>query len=101
VLRKGAEIAFTHHEKYNGSGYPSGTRGDAIPLAGRITALADVFDALTSDRPYKKAWTMDESLDQIKSDSGTHFDPKVVDAFLTVLPEVNKIKAHYSGLKVA
>lgn len=78
-LKAGGVIAFTHHEKYDGTGYPKGLKGDMIPVMGRIVAVADVFDALTSKRPYKEAWSFDESIAYIKSVSGTHFDPVLVD----------------------
>ncbi|MFS2014644.1 HD domain-containing phosphohydrolase [Azospirillum sp. CT11-132] len=84
-LSMGAEIAESHHEKFDGSGYPRGLAGDAIPLAGRIVAVADVFDALLHRRPYKKAWDIGEVLDLLRAEAGSHFDPRVVDAFLTVL----------------
>ncbi|CAO3410863.1 Response regulator [Azospirillum largimobile] len=84
-LSMGAEIAESHHEKFDGSGYPRGLAGDDIPLAGRIVAVADVFDALLHRRPYKKAWDIAEVLDLLRAESGRHFDPRVVDAFLAVL----------------
>ena len=80
-LQMGAVIALGHHEKYDGSGYPQGLVGETIPLPARIAAVADVFDALTSIRPYKKAWTFQESLQLIQSESGKHFDPACVRAF--------------------
>ncbi len=100
LLRAGATIALTHHEKFDGSGYPYGTKGEDIPLAGRITALVDVFDALTSKRPYKEAWPMSEALDRIKQDAGKHFDPRLVEAFFTVIPRVNAIKVRYANVQV-
>ncbi|PWC36584.1 transcriptional regulator [Azospirillum sp. TSO35-2] len=84
-LSMGAEIAESHHEKFDGSGYPKGLSGDAIPLAGRIVAVADVFDALLHRRPYKKAWEIAEVLELLRAESGSHFDPRVIDAFLAVL----------------
>ena len=78
------QIALTHHEKWDGSGYPSGLAGDAIPIAGRIVAVADVFDALTHPRPYKPAWSTADAIAEIESQSGRHFDPKVLEAFLSV-----------------
>lgn len=84
LLRTCEEIAATHHERWDGSGYPEGLRGEAIPISGRATALADVFDALTHRRPYKPAWTIDEALAQISKDRGTHFDPQLVDVFMTL-----------------
>lgn len=84
-LALGAVIAQSHHEKFDGSGYPHGLAGEAIPLIGRITAVADVFDALTHERPYKHAWPAEEAIAWLKAESGRHFDPEVVDAFLTTL----------------
>ncbi|WP_247894526.1 response regulator [Azospirillum sp. B510] len=84
-LSMGAEIAESHHEKFDGSGYPRGLAGDAIPLAGRIVAVADVFDALLHRRPYKKAWDIAEVLDLLRAEAGGHFDPRVIEAFLAVL----------------
>ncbi|MEQ6340585.1 MAG: response regulator [Gammaproteobacteria bacterium] len=80
ILRVAAQIALTHHERYDGTGYPHATKGDDIPIVGRITALADVFDALLSCRPYKKAWEMDRVLELINNETGKHFDPLCVDA---------------------
>jgi len=93
LLQKGAEIALTHHEKWDGSGYPNGLSGDDIPISGRICALSDVFDALTSVRPYKPAWPAEQAIVHIHQSSGTHFDPKLVKLFETVLPEINEIRA--------
>ena len=95
VLKAGAQIAISHHEKFDGSGYPYGLRASAIPIFGRIVAVADVFDALTSERPYKKAWELDRSLALIREGSSRHFDPDCVDAFLAVLDEVLEIKAKH------
>lgn len=81
-------IALTHHEKWDGSGYPSGLSGKDIPIEGRICAICDVFDALTSERPYKKAWPIDKAVDLIISKSGKHFDPQLVEAFEKVLPDI-------------
>jgi putative two-component system response regulator len=82
VLQLARDIAQTHHEKWDGTGYPDGRRGEAIPLAGRIVAVADVFDALTHQRPYKTAWPLERAIDEIVNQRGRHFDPTVVDAFL-------------------
>lgn len=90
------EIALSHHEKWDGSGYPYGLAGEAIPLTGRIAALADVFDALTSVRPYKKAWTVEASVALIKENSGSHFDSDLVAVFLQQLPEILEICARFS-----
>jgi putative two-component system response regulator len=88
-------IALTHHEKWDGSGYPQGLRGSEIPLAGRIAALADIFDALTSTRPYRKALPVEEALEIIKQGRGSHFDPDVVDAFLAITDEILAIRDSY------
>jgi putative two-component system response regulator len=85
LLRLAQMIALTHHEWWNGTGYPQGMKEDEIPLAGRIVALADAYHALTRDRPYKKAWTAEESVAEISRLSGSQFDPQVVEAFLRVL----------------
>lgn len=96
LLRAAREVALTHHEKWDGSGYPQQLRGDAIPLFGRIVAVADVFDALTSQRPYKPAWTVEAAVAAIEEGVGAHFDPVVVRAFKTALPEMLIIKARYA-----
>ncbi|MBX6363038.1 MAG: response regulator [Gemmatimonadetes bacterium] len=84
VMRLAAEIAASHHEWWDGSGYPRGLRGEEIPLAGRIVALADVYDSLTHARPYKRAWTQEEALAEIASGRGTHFDPRAVEAIFAL-----------------
>lgn len=88
IMRMAAVIAATHHERWDGFGYPQGLRGEQIPIEGRITAVADVFDAVRSHRPYKPAFTLEQSLAIIRGGSGTQFDPDVVDGFLRALPEV-------------
>ena len=88
-------IALYHHEKWDGSGYPHGIGGEEIPLVARIVAIADVFDALTSERPYKVAWSIDDTLQEIRRLSGVHFDPVLIDAFHEILPEVIAIKEAY------
>lgn len=95
VLRLGAEIALTHHEKYDGSGYPDGLVGDAIPLAGRIVAVADVFDALNSARPYKPMWEIEHAREYLREHRRSHFDPACVDAFLARWDEVLDIRQQY------
>ena len=90
------EIALTHHEKWNGSGYPNGLKGEEIPLEGRIVAVADVFDALTSVRPYKKAWTVEDAVTELEQNSGKHFDPVLIERFIMILPEILKIKEAYA-----
>lgn len=91
-LSMGLDIALCHHERWDGSGYPAGLAGEAIPLAARILALADVYDALTTVRPYKTAWTHEEALTYIRENRATHFDPEVVDAFLTNEERANGIR---------
>ena len=98
LLELAKEVALTHHEKWDGSGYPRGLVGENIPLSGRIVMLADVFDALTSERPYKKAWTEADAITEIGHGSGTHFDPKIVTAFMKTLPEILEVKNNSSQL---
>jgi putative two-component system response regulator len=95
LLQCAAKLALAHHEKFDGSGYPQGLAGEAIPLHGRIVAVADVFDALTSERPYKKAWTLDAAVDFLKTNAGSHFDPVCVEAFLAAWPQVLEIRQRY------
>jgi putative two-component system response regulator len=92
MLQLAAEIAYSHHERFDGTGYPNSLRGEAIPLAGRIVAVADVFDALTNVRPYKQAWTLDAARDFLLENSGSHFDPACVNALLKRWPEVLAIR---------
>ena len=82
ILRAGAQIAISHHEKFDGSGYPRGLKGTDIPLFGRIVAVADVFDALTSERPYKKAWALEDARAFLEDGRGKHFDPLCIEALL-------------------
>ena len=98
VLKLAGQIALSHHEKWNGRGYPQGLAGDNIPLAARIVGLVDVFDALTSKRPYKDPFPVEVALDIIEKDRGQHFDPDVVDVFLENIHEILKIKEEV-GLK--
>lgn len=96
---KAAELAYCHHERWDGTGYPRGLRGEEIPLAARLFAVADVFDALTSDRPYRTALTFEQAAAEIARGRGTHFDPKVVDAFLRVpVAEWAAIRRNLSGV---
>jgi putative two-component system response regulator len=96
ILKLASEVAISHHEKWNGRGYPNNLKGNDITLVGRIAAVADVFDALTSERPYKKAWTVEDAAALIKKESGEQFEPRIVKAFFNVLPEILKIKEQYS-----
>jgi len=95
LLKTAAIVASQHHEKWNGRGYPDGLAGEDIHIYGRITAIADVFDALASDRVYKKAWELDRILNLFKEERGQHFDPNVVDAFFDQLPAILKIRDEY------
>lgn len=98
MLQLAAEIAYTHHERFDGTGYPVGLKGEDIPLAGRIVAVADVFDALTSTRPYKKAWPIEDARQYLLDNRGTHFDPRCVDALLNRWPEVEEIRTGFKKI---
>ncbi len=91
-LEVGITIARSHHEKWDGSGYPEGLKGDDIPLSGRIMALADVYDALRSKRVYKEAFSHEKTCNILREGSGTHFDPAVIDAFLSIEAEFAEIR---------
>ncbi|NRR29242.1 response regulator [Oxalobacteraceae bacterium] len=95
MLQLAAEIAFSHHERFDGSGYPNGLAGAGIPLVGRIVAVADVFDALTSVRPYKRAWTMEAARQYLLDNCDSHFDPECVAALLRCWPQVQDIRARF------
>lgn len=96
VLRMAKDVALTHHEKWNGNGYPQGLAGSDIPLVGRIVAIVDVFDALTCIRPYKTAWPVEKALELIGNEAGQHFDPELVRLFLSEEAEVRRIAVEYS-----
>lgn len=96
ILQAAAIVAHEHHEKWNGKGYPRGLKGEEIHIYGRITAVADVFDALGSDRVYKKAWELDRIINLFKEERGRHFDPKLVDVMLDILPEMLEVRDKYS-----
>ena len=83
-LRPALDIPYCHHEKWDGTGYPRGLKGEEIPLAARIFAVVDVWDALRSDRPYRNAWAVEKVLEYIEEQSGKHFDPEVVKVFLGI-----------------
>jgi putative two-component system response regulator len=95
LLREARIIALSHHEKWDGTGYPGGLAGEAVPLSGRLAALADVFDALTSERPYKRAWRVDEAVALIRAESGKHFEPRLIRVFDEVLPELLRCREQY------
>jgi response regulator RpfG family c-di-GMP phosphodiesterase len=95
VLQTGAAIALGHHEKFDGSGYPQGLVGEQIPIFSRIVAVADVFDALTSERPYKKAWSLERASEHLKAQSGLHFDPACVEVFFAHWEQVLAIRSRF------
>jgi response regulator RpfG family c-di-GMP phosphodiesterase len=97
MLALAAEIALTHHERFDGAGYPRGLRGSEIPLSGRLCSIADVFDALTSIRPYKEAWTIEAAVENIDAATGKQFDPELVDLFHRSFEEIVAIKHRFAG----
>jgi putative two-component system response regulator len=88
LIKLAHSVALHHHEKWDGTGYPAGIKGEAIPIEGRIVAVADVFDALTNKRPYKEAWPVDKTMDFFKEQRGKHFDPSIVDALVRELDHI-------------
>jgi len=100
LLKMAKEIAECHHERYDGTGYPKGLVGEDIPLTGRIVAIADVFDAVTSERPYKKAWSIEKTLALFENESGKHFDPDIVKILMKCLPEILETKERYAETQV-
>ncbi|MBF0109919.1 MAG: HD domain-containing protein [Magnetococcales bacterium] len=92
LLRAACEIALSHHERWDGRGYPNGLAGEAIPLMGRICSLADVFDALLSRRPYKQPWSVEQAVEEIGRCSGTAFEPGIVAVFHDILPRILEVK---------
>ena len=95
-IKMGREIALTHHEKWDGSGYPNSLKGEEIPITGRIAAIADVFDAITSKRPYKDSLSNEIALGVIREESGIHFDPELADAFFEIQNEILQIQSKYN-----
>jgi len=95
ILRAGSDIALSHHERWDGSGYPGNLKGTDIPVRGRITGLVDVFDALTTARPYKKAWTLDRTVEWIRDNRGKEFDPELVDLFISGIDRIEAILIEY------
>lgn len=96
VLKLARSVALYHHERWDGSGYPHALAGEAIPLEARIVAVADVFDALTSERPYKKPWSPEDAMALIQSEAGKHFDPQLVELFVQLMPELLKIRLRWA-----
>ena len=97
LLQLAHTLALEHHEKWDGTGYPYGLKGEEISIEGRIVTIADVFDALTSKRPYKKAWSVEEALDLLKDEAGKHFDPQLVDLFIGQIDSIIEIKNTYTS----
>ena len=95
LLKVAKSVSLTHHEKWDGSGYPKGLAGEDIPIEGRICAIADVFDALTSKRPYKDAWSIEKTVDFLQSQKGKHFEPRLVDLMIEIMPKILDIKATF------
>jgi len=95
MLNMAREIAATHHEKWDGSGYPKGLCAEDIPISGRIAAICDVFDALTSERPYKDAWPLEKAMALIKDNAGSHFDPELVKLFVEIIPQVTSLRLEH------
>lgn len=96
LMSMASEIALTHHEKWDGSGYPNGLKGEEIPLEGRVVAICDVFDALTTARPYKKAWPVKDAVSYISENSGRHFDPRLTQLCQAILPTILEIRERYA-----
>ena len=98
LLEMARVIALTHHEKWDGSGYPRGLKGEAIPLVGRIVGVCDVYDALTNARPYKQAWSEEETLAYLQRESGHHFDPTLIQKFIALMPRIRGVQVQYSEI---
>jgi putative two-component system response regulator len=98
VLAMASKVAVTHHEKWNGSGYPLGLAGEDIPVEGRIVAVADVYDALSSARPYKQPFPREKCLSIMQEQRGIHFDPKVLDAFVARINDIVSVQIEYADL---
>lgn len=96
LLQMAKSIALNHHEKWDGSGYPNGIKGETIPIEARIVTIADVFDALTTERPYKKAWSIEDAVNHIRKGAGSHFDPGLVPIFLNLMPDLLTIRERWA-----
>ena len=101
LMRVARSITLSHHEKWDGTGYPNALRGEEIPIEGRITAVCDLFDALTSDRPYKAAWPVDKARCYVRDNAGSHFDPVLAEAFIDILPEILEIREAHADIEEA
>ena len=100
LLTLARNIALTHHERWDGTGYPNGLKGEEISIPARIVAIADTFDALTTIRPYKHAWSVQDAINLLQQEAGTHFDPDLVEKFLSIMPQVIEIKDEYAEITV-
>ncbi len=101
VFKMAAEIALRHHERWDGSGYPEGLIGESIPESARIIAITDVFDALMMKRPYKKAWPLNQVMRTIQESAGSHFEPRLVDLFISILPRILEIQAIWASSELS
>lgn len=97
VFNLAAEVALRHHEKWDGSGYPDGLKGEAIPMSARVVAIADVFDALSMRRPYKEAWPIERVVETLQQGAGAHFDPDLIALFENILPRIQVMKAQWDS----
>lgn len=97
LLQMAATIAHCHHEQWDGSGYPRGLVGEDIPEMARIVAIADVFDALTTKRPYKEVWPLDRVMETLHSSAGSHFEPRLVEHFTRILPQILDIRQEWDS----
>ncbi|MCG8572539.1 MAG: response regulator [Spirochaetes bacterium] len=97
IIREAKSCALTHHEKWDGTGYPDGLKEKEIPLYGRIAAVTDVFDALTSERPYKSAWSIEKAVNYLKKEKARHFEPRLIDIFVEMLPKILEVKEQFIG----
>ncbi len=95
-MRMAYTVALIHHEKWDGTGYPKRLKGAAIPIEGRIASLCDVFDALKSERPYKKAWQIDQALEWVRNQAGAAFDPDLVAKFEQIMPDIMNLRGQYA-----
>ena len=96
LLKLAQKVALQHHERFDGSGYPNGLKGEEIAIETRIVTICDVFDALTSERPYKKAWSVEDAIAELEDKSGSLFEPKLVAEFKEILPEVLAVREKHS-----
>jgi putative two-component system response regulator len=96
LFKMAKEIALSHHEKWDGTGYPNRLAGDSIPVSGRVVAIADVFDALTTKRPYKSPWPLDKTFDFMRENAGKHFDPELIEIFISLRNEITEVQQRFA-----